>query len=133
MRTKYSPKKDKVYAVAIWSAPAIVGLVLILSFSKALLVIFVLTLLLSLWLWNSTSYEIENGELLVWSWIFRRKANVSDIAKVRKTRNLQASYALAADRLEIVEKNKTKYYVSPKDVESFIAELKKHNPEIVVE
>ena len=130
---KCSPKKDKVYAVAIWSAPAVVGLVLILSFSNALLVIFILTFLLSLWLWNSTSYEIGNSQLLVKSWVFRRKANVGDIAKVRKTRNLQASYALASDRLEVVEKNKTKYYVSPKDVGSFIAELKKHNPEIVVE
>ena len=130
---KYSPNRDRIYALAIWSAPVIVGLVLILSFSRALLGILVLTFLLSLWLWNSTSYEIENGRLLVRSWIFRRRANVGDIAKVRRTRNLLASYALSSDRLEIVEKNNAKYYVSPKDVESFIAELKSLNPDIVVE
>ena len=130
---KYSPNRDKIYALAIWSTPVIVGLVLILSFSEALLGILVLTILLSLWLWKSTSYEIENGQLFVRSWIFRRRANVGDIAKVRRTRNLLASYALSSDRLEIVEKNNAKYYVSPKDVESFIAELKSLNPDIVVE
>ena len=130
---KYSPNRDKIYALAIWSAPVIVGVVLILSFSKALLEILGLTFLLSLWLWNSTSYEIEKGQLLIRSWIFRRRANVRDIVKLRKTKNLQASYALAADRLEIVEKDNAKYYVSPKDVESFIAELRSLNPDIIVE
>ena len=130
---KYSPNRDRIYALAIWSAPVIVGVVLILSFSKALLGILVLTFLLSLWLWNSTSYEIEKGQLLIRSWIFRRRTNVRDIVKVRKTKDLRASYALAADRLEIVEKNNAKYYVSPKDVESFIAELKSLNPDIIVE
>ncbi len=130
---KYSPNRDKIYVLAIWSAPVIVGLVLILSFSRALLGILVLTFLLSLWLWNSTSYEIEKGQLLIRSWIFRRRANVRDIVKLRKTKNLQASYALAADRLEIVEKDNAKYYVSPKDVESFIAELRSLNPDIIVE
>ena len=130
---KYSPNRDRIYALAIWSAPVIVGVVLILSFSKALLGILVLTFLLSLWLWNSTSYEIEKGQLLIRSWILRRRANVGEIVKVRKTKNLRASYTLAADRLEIVEKNNAKYYVSPKNVESFIAELKSVNPDIVVE
>ena len=129
---KHSAHKDLLYTLVIWSAPLIVLLFLIFSFSVAILVIFVLSLLLSLWLWTSTSYEISEGNLFVRCWIFSKKANIKNIVKVRKTRNLLASFATALDRLEITEKNGSKYYVSPSDFQTFIAELKKHNPDIEV-
>ena len=129
---KYLPKKDLVYAFAIWSAPIIIIPFLIFSFSVTILIIFVLSFLLSFWLWNSTSYRIEKGELIIKCWIFGRKVNIEDIVKVKKTKNFLASYALASDRLEITENNKTKYYVSPDNFETFIAELKKYNPNIIV-
>ncbi len=128
---KYLPKKDKFYALVIWSVPIIIIPFLIFSFSITILIIFVLSLLLSFWLWNSTSYKIEKGELFIKCWVFRRKVNIKDIVKVKKTKNFLASYAMALDRLEITEKNKSKYYISPNNFETFIAELKEYNPDII--
>ena len=129
---KYLPKKDKFYTFVIWSAPIIILPFLIFSFSVTILIIFVLSFLLSLWLWNSTSYKIEKGELFINCWVFRRKVNIKDIVKVKKTKNFLASYAMALDRLEITEKNNSKYYISPNNFETFIAELKKYNPDIII-
>ncbi len=129
---KYLPKKDKFYAFTIWSAPAILIPFLIFSFSETILIIFVLCFLLSFWLWNSTSYKIEKGELLIKCWIFKRKVNIKNIVTVKKTKNFLASYAMALDRLEITENNKSQYYVSPDNFETFIAELKKYNSDIIV-
>ncbi len=129
---KYLPKKDKCYTLVIWSAPIIILPFLIFSFSVTILIIFVLSFLLSFWLWNSTSYKIEKGELFIKCWVFRRKVNIKDIVKVKKTKNFLASYALALDRLEITEKNKSKYYLSPNNFETFIEELKKYNSDIII-
>lgn len=129
---KYLPRKDKCYTLVIWSAPIILLPFLIFSFSVTILIIFLLSFLLSFWLWNSTSYKIEKGELFIKCWVFRRKVNVKDIVKVKKTKNFLASYALALDRLEITEKNKSKYYLSPNNFETFIEELKKYNSDIII-
>jgi len=129
---KYLPRKDRFYAFVIWSAPTIIILFLIFSFSVTTLIIFLLSFLLSFWLWNSTSYKIEKGELFIKCWVFRRKVNIKDILRVKKTRNFLASYAMALDRLEITEKNRSKYYVSPNSFETFIAELKKYNSDIII-
>ncbi len=129
---KYLPRKDKFYAFVIWSAPTIIVPFLIFSFSVTTLIIFLLSFLLSFWLWNGTSYKIEKGELFIKCWVFRRKVNIKDILRVKKTRNFLASYAMALDRLEITDKNKSKYYVSPNSFETFIAELKKYNSDIII-
>ena len=129
---QYSPKKDALYALAIWSAPILVLLFLVYSYSVALLVLFILTVLLSVWIWHSTRYEIRDGELIIQSWIFRRRVKIQDIVSVKKTKNLLASYALSRDRLEITEQNQDTYYIAPNDVDAFIAELKQYNPNILI-
>ena len=129
---QYSPKKDALYALAIWSAPIIVLLFLMYSYSVALLVLFILTVLLFVWIWHSTRYEIRDGELIIQSWIFRRRVKIQDIVSVKKTKNLLASYALSRDRLEITEQNQDTYYIAPNDVDAFIAELKQYNPYILI-
>jgi len=129
---QYPPKKDALYALAIWSGPIIVLLFLILSYSVALMVLFILTVLLSFWIWHSTLYEIRDGELMIQSWIFRRRVRIQDIVSVKRTKNLFASYALSRDRLEITLQNQDKYYIAPNDVDAFIAELKQYNPEIII-
>ena len=129
---EYLSRKDGFYTLVIWSAPLILILFLIFSFSLSVLIIFILSILLSLWIWNGTRYVIENGELFIQSWIFRKRVAIKDIVKVRKTKNFLASYAMAVDRLEITEKNNQRFYISPDNVEMFITELKKTNPNIVL-
>ncbi len=127
----YSPKKDMFYTFVIWSAPIVIIPFLIFSFSVNILIIFILSFLLSFWLWHSTNYKIEKGVLFIKCWLFRRRINIKNIEKVKKTKNPLASYAMALDRLEITEKNKSKYYISPNNSGTFIAELKKYNSDII--
>lgn len=128
----FSAKKDAVYAIVIWSASIILLPILLFNYSLALLVIFIVMNLNSLWIWNSTSYKIENGELLIKSWLFRNRVKVKNIYEISKTKNVWSSYALAVERLKIKVRLNPAFYVSPNDFEKFIEELKKYNPEIKV-
>ncbi len=129
----FSSRKDLVYACAIWCLPLFLITWLIFSYSLAMLIIFVSSVFLSFWLWNSTNYKIENGELYIKCWILRKRVNIQNILKIRKTNNLLSSYALSCERLEITEKKRYgKYYVSPDNFNLFIDELKKNNSDIVV-
>ncbi len=128
----FLPKKDLVYRIVIWSLPIIMLPLLFIVFTTAMVVVFVLSLVLSVWLWNSTSYRIENGELYIKCWVLRKNVNILNIIKVRKTNNILSSYALSLERLEITEKPRNKFYVSPDNFDLFIDELKKYNPNIEI-
>ncbi len=128
----WQPRKDLAYAAAIWSAPVVVLLVMLLSFSWTLLAILALSAMLSWWLWSSTGYEIEDGELRVRCWVLRRRVPVGEIRRVRRTRNVKASCALAVERLEITLRDGSTFFVSPADEGGFVAELKRTNPGIAV-
>ena len=128
----YSSRKDLVYKIVIWSLPIFFLPFVFIIFSMAMIVVFVFSLGFSFWLWNSTSYKIENGELYIKCWILRKKVNVQNILKVRKTNNILSSYALSAERLEITENTQSIFYISPNDFDSFIEELKKYNSSIEI-
>ncbi len=127
---RFAPKRDMLYAIVIWSAPAVVLAFLVAYFSTTILAIFVLSILLSWWLWTSTWYEVEGGRLRVRCWIFSREVEIRGIVAVRRTRNLLSSCALARERLEVVVRDGEGFFVSPEDPERFVAELKRFNPEI---
>lgn len=128
----FFPKKDFVYALAIWNAPVVILVILLFFYSQTLLIIFFITIFLSSWLWNSTSYKIENGELFVKCWILKKRIKIKSILNIKKTKNIHSSYSLSTERLEITEETKSKFYVSPNDFDSFIKELKKYNSNISI-
>ena len=129
----YPTNKDFVYGLAIWNGPIVMFILMLVFYSAALVLGFILSILISTWLWNSTSYKIENGELFAKCLIFRKRVKIENIQKVKKTRNILSSYALSTERLEIMENTQDKFYVSPKNYESFIGELKKYNSNIILE
>lgn len=125
---RFPPRRDKVYAFAIWLAPVITAALIIIAFSIPLLVIFILSLLLSFWLWNTTDYYILNdNEFLIRSCIFKKTIPINEIWSVRQVRNLYSSFALAVNRLEIKTINYETFYISPEDSDSFLNEIRKHN------
>ena len=127
----YLPRKDKVYGMAIWLLPLIMLLLLIFQNSLAVIVIFILSNLFSLRVWNSTNYKIENDELFIRCWIFRKRVKIANIKKVVKTKNIYSSYTLSTDKLEITESEKGQFYIAPNNFESFTEELKKINSKII--
>jgi len=128
----FQPKKDLVYGFIIWIAPVIVIPFLISSFSLVLLIVFILTILLSLWIWNSCEYRIVNNELYLKCWILNNKIKINDILSIKKVRNVYSSFALSVKRLELELKSHSKLYVAPINFDDFIAELKTINHNIII-
>ncbi|MBK7107415.1 MAG: PH domain-containing protein [Ignavibacteriae bacterium] len=128
----FEPKKDLLYTIVIWSIPIFILPFLVFLYSKTMLIIFICAIGLSVWIWNSTNYKIEKGELFIKSWILRKYVKIENILKVRKTNNILSSYALSSERLEITEKSKNRFYIAPKDFNTFISELLKINPNIEI-
>lgn len=127
---RFSAKKDLIYAFVIWSGPFF--LIPFLFFEqKIILILFVAALMLSIWIWNSTIYRIENGILNVKCWILRTQIKISEINTVKKTKNIESSYALSMERLAINFHQNT-IYIAPSNFDAFIDELTKHNPNILV-
>ncbi len=127
----FSPKKDLVYGLVIWLAPVIVFTLLLSDFSILLSIVFIFSLLLSFWIWNSTEYRIESGELIIKCWILKKRVKILDIVTISRTRNIFSSYALSTDRLEIKTQKPGAFYIAPLKADSFIQTLKKENPAIV--
>jgi hypothetical protein len=129
----FQPKKDAVYGIIIWLIPICTFLGFVSShFSILIGVIFILALLLPFWLWNSTEYRLENGELIVKCWIFGKRVQVADIISVTQTKNLLSSYALSAERLELKSRQQGQFYIAPFDFPVFCEALQKENPNILI-
>ena len=128
---KHPPKKDVVYGIVVWSIAVVLLPILIFFFSVGVAIMYILSVLLVVWMWNSTVYIIENDELYIKCLVFRKHVQIKDIQSIKRTRNIYSSFALSVDRLEITDKS-DKYYVAPKDFESFIEELKSYNENILV-
>ncbi len=126
----YAPRIDFTYGSAIWILPLILLLLLSCHLTASLAIIFILSILLSIWIWVGTVYIIEGGDLFIKCWIFRRRVKIADISNIVKTKNILSSYALSVERLCLTEKGKGHFYLSPKNVDDFIEELKKSNPGI---
>ena len=85
-----------------------------------------------IWLWFSTGYEVNGDLLIIRSGPFKKSIPIKDINKITQTNNLQSSFALSLDRLEITYGSKFGMaIVSPKDKREFVAQLKSINPRII--
>ena len=127
---KFKPKKDLTYGIVIWLGPALILPYLIFSFSIYMLIVFGIYLLLAFWIWNSTNYAIEDGELLIKCWVMKKRIKISEIESVRKTKNNYSSYCLSAERLGIKSFNAGEIYIAPLETDLFLSELRKINSKI---
>jgi hypothetical protein len=124
---KFKPKRDLTYAIVIWLGPVLILPYLVFSFSFYMVIVFAVYLLLAFWIWNSTSYAIENGELLITCWVMKKRIKISKIESVRKTKNNYSSYCLSAERLGIKSLNEGEIYIAPLETDVFLKELQKIN------
>lgn len=99
-----------------WLGLAIVGLVglFIVSFFK------------------STYYTIyPNGKLKIVCSFFRKTIDIKQITVAKRSNSLLSGPALSLDRMEIVYNLGKRIIISPENPEKFVADLKKHHPQIV--
>jgi hypothetical protein len=82
---------------------------------------------------KTTRYIINENQLLVKSmWIVNNKIEISKIRKIEKTNSILSSPALSLDRIALYYNKYDEVYISPKEKQTFIDELLKVNPDIVV-
>lgn len=80
-------------------------------------------------LFKSIKYKIDGEQLTVWF----TKIDIKSIKKIYSTNNPLSSPALSLDRIAVTYNTFDEILISPKERESFIQELLKINPNIVVE
>ncbi len=96
----------------------------------------VLFMILTVW---GIYYEIEDGELVIYTFFRPSRYPVDKISKIKAVRSCLSAPALSFSRLAItfsdrkILKSFLPIYVSPKDRTRFIAQLLDINPEIQVD
>lgn len=129
---RFPSKKDLWLGVVVWGA-AVFGVVTALIANDWIsLGVTVLVWGLVGWIWFSTGYDVDGDTLHIHSGPLRQTIPVSEITRIRATRNPLASMALSLDRLEIRSSRRTTM-VSPEDKERFIRTLLERNPNITVQ
>jgi len=76
----------------------------------------------------NTAYWIENGYLHIRCGFWKRKVAVSEIYRIKSSRNLINSPAMSLDRLEVYYGRYQSIVVSPKDKIGFVKALKNAQP-----
>ena len=127
----FPSKKDFWLDLILWASIVICLLPLMEKDYLALFFTLPIAIML-IWLWFSTGYEVNGDLLIIRSGPFKKSIPIKDINKITQTNNLQSSFALSLDRLEITYGSKFGMaIVSPKDKREFVAQLKSINPRII--
>ena len=83
----------------------------------------VATVVLIVWLWSGTYYEVGDGRLSIHAGPFRQRIELDAITAVTPTRAAWSSPALSLDRLRIDYGDGKWVMVSPEQRDAFIAAL----------
>lgn len=82
-------------------------------------------------IYSNTFYRITENELIVKSgFIVNINIPVDNIKSIKPSKSILSSPALSLDRLEVSYGKYDSVLISPKDRDSFLAELKEINPKI---
>jgi len=141
---KFQAKKDAFFGSVIWGSNimglATVGIMISeinrngLFLTIIILIPLVAAIILLTWVWFTTNYKIEHTSLYCQSGPFHRTLDINKITKIIKNKTLWAGFkpALAQNGLIIKYGKWNDIYISPKDKDSFIAQLKHLNDKIEV-
>lgn len=81
--------------------------------------------------WN-IHYRIEHGVLYIRSGWQKVSFPVKEIRKIRKVKTWLSAPATSNHRLELTYKKYNHTWISPKDIDGFIAAVKVENPEVEI-
>ena len=134
MSKSYKARRDLTFAVVLSITPLVCwGLML----AAPNLIMFCVALLISLlfaWIWFDTVYMLGDGFLVYRSGPLRGKIPISTINEihthVRSFSGIRP--ALSFEYLQIRYKGNRKLFIAPRNEQSFIEDLERHNPKIIV-
>jgi hypothetical protein len=129
----FPSKKDIWLGLLFWATILICLIPLIFEQDIIAILILVPISLFLVWLWFTTGYLIEGEELIIKFGPIKKKIPISDITKIRKTRNPLSAPALSMDRLEILYGTYRYTLVSPQEKGRFVSCLREINSNIEIE
>jgi len=141
---KFKSEKDAFLGAIIWGTIFLcIGMTVLmvnainrngLLLTILILIPIVASLLLLVSVWFNTNYTIENTSLYCKGGPFHRRLDINKITKIVKGKNLWVGFkpALARKGLIIKYGKWNDIYISPKDKDTFIAQLKHLNDKIEV-
>ncbi len=134
MSKSYKARRDLTFAAVLSITPLVCwGFMLaapnLFKFCTALLI----TLLFA-WIWLDTVYMLRDEFLVYRSGPLRGKIPISTINEIRThVRSLSGIRpALSFEYLQIRYKGNRKLFIAPRNEQSFIEDLERHNPKIIV-
>ncbi len=136
METIYHSKKNVIASILIWiiiPLPLVlilVGEINIFAFTLDSIIAMIITSLTSamfIWIWFSTRYVISESQLKIYCGPMNKVVNLDSIVSVNMTSSPIAAPALSLDRIRIVYNQHQEVFISPKNKEQFLAELKSHS------
>ena len=95
-------------------------------------IINIISILVILWLWFGTYYDIKENQLIVVGGPFRWKIDIMTITSIKRSRNPLSSPALSLNRLEILHGKWGVIFISPKNEQKFCEYLIEINHKIDV-
>ncbi|HIP37578.1 MAG TPA: hypothetical protein EYG85_12075 [Crocinitomix sp.] len=136
----FEAKKDRFFTILFYTLFLILGIAILEIFqsnspAKWFLLMFVLLVLLFIiWSWYSTFYTINGIVLEISSGPLNKRIPIRNICKIEVGKTMWAGYKLGLSLNGIIiHYNKyDEIYISPQDVNKFIAEVKKVNKDLVV-
>ena len=133
METIYHSKKNIIAGIFIWIIIALplvlilVGEINIFTFTLDSIIPMTITFITSavfIWIWFSTRYVISESQLKIYCGPMKKVVNLDSIVSVNMTSSPIAAPALSFDRIRIVYNQHQEVFISPKNKEQFLAELK---------
>lgn len=85
-----------------------------------------------LWIWFKTGYTIKNNFLKIQYGPFKKEVEIEEIQSIRETRNPFIAPSLSMNRIEVNYEKYNTVQISPKNIDGFINELEKRNPDIQI-
>ena len=135
METIYHSKKNGIASKLIWIiiplslVLILVGEINIFAFTLDAIIAIIITSLTSamlMWIWFSTRYVISKSQLKIYCGPMNKVVNLDSIVGVNMTSSPISAPALSLDRIRIVYNKHQEVFISPKNKEQFLAELKSH-------
>lgn len=136
---KFKPEKDLIFGVIILGAAitmTIVAAIPVIKFvsMEKISIPALLLMILLYWIWFGTYYEVKDSKFIWRFGPFKQTINITQIHTAVKNKTLWKGFKPALARNGVIVRYNTndEVYVSPRDKETFVNELIKHNPSIKI-
>lgn len=129
----FKSKKDIWMGIPIWAIIVMFTRMLYVAIAQTSIVGIILALIFLCFvgaIWFHTRYIIEDELLVIKYGFIKQTIHIKDILSIRKTTNPFVSPSLSIRRIEMNYGKYTTVQISPKDENSFIKLLEKHNSNI---